>query len=273
MGQQPRDVKTVWRVIQVTDVHLYAKRWQTLLGLNTYQTFQAVLQELQIHHWPADAVLATGDLTQDGSISAYQLLREALTPLQTPVYFIPGNHDQPQVMDQILPGGLISKQRQVLLGPWQIILLDSTVPDQVGGYLDRTQLDYLTSCLAQYPDYYALVCLHHHPVNIDCDWMADIGLANGTEFMDLISQYPQVRGVLWGHIHQEFQQYYQGMLLMASPSTCVQFKPQTNQFSLDTELPGYRWLDLTADGTIQTGIRRLTSLGQGLTINMAAKGY
>ncbi|WP_218081645.1 3',5'-cyclic-AMP phosphodiesterase [Anthocerotibacter panamensis] len=269
----PPPPKDLWRVVQLTDLHLFATTEQKLLGLNTAQSFHAVLEEMRLHHWPADVLLATGDLAQDGSRGAYQTLAQALFSLQTPTYWIPGNHDDPQAMREILAGSPIFVQRQVLLPPWQIILLDSTLPDQVGGYLASEQLSLLEFCLTQHPDFYTLVCLHHHPLSLGCDWMENIGLKNGPEFLRVVQAYPQVRGVLWGHVHQQFEQQQGNALLMSTPSTCIQFKPKTQEFSLDTQLPGYRWLELYSNGTLQTGVQRIAHLGVGQQIHMDSVGY
>ncbi|WP_287127588.1 3',5'-cyclic-AMP phosphodiesterase [Candidatus Cyanaurora vandensis] len=267
------DRMTPWRAVQFTDLHLYHSPEGGLLGLNTQQSFQAVLAHFKNHHWPVDVVLATGDLAQDGSVAAYKSLRALLLPLDLPVYWIPGNHDNPAAMAQALTGGLISAQRQVLLPPWQIILLDSTQPQQVSGCLTGNQLAFLTECITTHPEHYALVCLHHHPLSMGSAWLERIGLVNGADFLNLVRQYSQVRGVVWGHIHQDYTRQDGELLLMATPSTCIQFKPRTPDFALDTVLPGYRWLELHSDGRIVTGVERLTSLGPDQYINMTAQGY
>jgi hypothetical protein len=46
--------------------------------------------------------------------------------------------------------------------------------------------------------------------------------------------------------------------MLATPSTCVQFKPHCANFTLDTIAPGWRWLELHADGTLTTEVCRLT---------------
>ncbi|MGA1383685.1 MAG: 3',5'-cyclic-AMP phosphodiesterase, partial [Steroidobacteraceae bacterium] len=47
----------------------------------------------------------------------------------------------------------------------------------------------------------------------------------------------------------------QGSLkLMATPSTCVQFRPRVADFEIDERPPGYRVLTLHADGRIETTV-------------------
>jgi Icc protein len=45
--------------------------------------------------------------------------------------------------------------------------------------------------------------------------------------------------------------------LMSTPSTCVQFLPKSDDFVLDTLPPGFRTLQLHADGRIDSQVRWL----------------
>jgi len=76
---------------------------------------------------------------------------------------------------------------------------------------------------------------------------------------------------VWGHIHQHFAQRRNGIQLLATPSTCIQFLPGSERFALDPVPPGYRWFDLHADGTFTTGVQRLQEIpGE---IDPDARGY
>ena len=50
-----------------------------------------------------DAVVATGDLTDHGSVEEYELLAELLAPLRMPVYLVVGNHDDPHALQNVFP--------------------------------------------------------------------------------------------------------------------------------------------------------------------------
>ena len=62
-----------------------------------------------------------------------------------------------------------------------------------------------------------------------------------------------------------------GVQVMATPSTCVQFKPNSDDFALDTLSPGWRELELKADGEIATQVRRLAAGSFAPDFN--AEGY
>jgi Icc protein len=42
--------------------------------------------------------------------------------------------------------------------------------------------------------------------------------------------------------------------LLSTPSTCAQFRPGSDSFAIDERPPGYRWLDLRADGRLDTEV-------------------
>ena len=89
------------RVVQVSDCHLFADTEGKLLGLNTQFSLDQVLELVAREQPDIDLILATGDLSQDASLAAYERLRDALSQFDAPTYWIEGNHD-PGPLD--LPG-------------------------------------------------------------------------------------------------------------------------------------------------------------------------
>ncbi|MNE85163.1 3',5'-cyclic adenosine monophosphate phosphodiesterase CpdA [compost metagenome] len=51
----------------------------------------------------------------------------------------------------------------------------------------------------------------------------------------------------------------------------MQFAPQSADFCVDRLAPGYRWLRLLPDGTLETGVSRVT--GIDFEIDYSVKGY
>jgi 3',5'-cyclic-AMP phosphodiesterase len=261
----------VVRVAQLTDSHIFAEQEGCLLGLNTRRSFEAVCERVKKEEWKPDVILATGDLSQDASPESYQYLADFLKTLEVPSFWLPGNHDDPEVMQQYLRNQSVSSAKQILIGNWQVILLDSSVKDKVYGNLAKAELDFLSQALEEYPDKYALVSLHHQPVTIDSQWLDQIGLKNASEFKQVLAKYPQVKGVVWGHIHQDFEFTESGIYWMATPSSCVQFEPGSEDFSAGEEAPGYRYLNLYADGKIESVVHRIDNME--FTVDYTIKGY
>jgi Icc protein len=85
-------------------------------------------------------------------------------------------------------------------------------------------------------------------------WLDRVGLQNADEFFAVIDRHPTVRGIVWGHVHQSYDGLRKGVRLLATPSTCAQFLPHAEEFALDRRPPGYRTLELKADGSILTDL-------------------
>jgi Icc protein len=218
--------------------------------MDTDHSLGAVLESVSDERAHIDIVLGTGDLSDNGSREAYLRLHRAFSALPGKKYWLPGK-----------------------AGNWQIVMLDSQIPGEVGGRLGDAQLALLEAALgrAQSSSLFSLVCLHHQPVPIGCDWLDQQMVEDADAFWDLVDQYPGVRGVLWGHVHQQIDHWRGDILLMSSPSTCVQFKPGSVDFAADDQSPGYRWLDLAADGSIDTGVSRVT--GVPFVVDLESDGY
>ena len=92
------------------------------------------------------------------------------------------------------------------------------------------------------------------PVEIGSRWMDEIMLASADELFAIIDHQPQVRALLWGHIHQEYSELRNGVMLMGTPSSCIQFKPALDKLVLDTTQPAYRRLCLYPDGKLTTDV-------------------
>ncbi len=262
--------KTPVKLIQFSDLHLLAHPNDTLIGINTEESFLSVVHSAVERCWPPDLVLLTGDLAQDPIPSTYQRLKSHLQTLSSPCYCLPGNHDKPLMVDT-LSSRNVSCQNHIMRGNWQIICLDSTIPNAEGGLLSENTLDRLINDLESSPGIYTLIALHHHPIPIGCAWLDTMVLENGEKLISILHNYPQVKAVLCGHIHQEMDYIHHDIRLLGTPSTCFQFKPNTQEFALDDKSAGFRTLNLFSDGSIETWVERLLNLPEGL--NLASPGY
>jgi len=259
------------RLLQLTDMHLYGDPKGLLLGQNTRRTLELVIDRAIESFWPVDRVLLTGDLVHDESPAGYAYLQHRISELGAPCNSLPGNHDSPGLMAGSLDGGPISVAPAVRCGAWNLIFLTSAQPGADAGHLDDGQLHLLETALAAHPRSHALVCLHHQPVPVGSTWLDTMALDNPDDFFAVIDRHPQVRGILWGHIHQEYEARRNGVLLMGSPSTCVQFLPTSAGFALDALTPGFRWLELSPDGHIATGVQRIAAYPDPL--DLSSLGY
>jgi Icc protein len=246
------------RVIQFTDPHLFGDINGSLRGVNSFQTLERILEDASGHLAIADAILVTGDLVQDDA-GGYEHFRRVFARFGKPVLCIPGNHDLVPDMRAALAGPPFDLDGPADIGAWRIVLLDSVVANQAGGRVSIEMLTKLDEELGKARQRHAMVCLHHHPVAMGSRWLDTVGLANADEFWSVIDSHPQVKAVVWGHVHQDFEGSRRGVRLLATPSTCAQFQPRSADFVIDNLPPAYRLLTLHSNGAIDTGVHFLTA--------------
>ncbi len=243
-------------IIQLTDTHIFASQGETFDGVDTAVSLQMVIDYIVLHEHP-DLVIVTGDLVHFPSEEAYQRLSVILDPLVCPVICLPGNHDDPAMMLQFFVDQKIKVISRWCQGSWGILLLNSHLPAEHGGFLNKDELDRLKLTLEEQGDRPTLIALHHQPVPIQSPWMDAMALTNPDELWDVLDRFSNIKGLIWGHTHQQFKQQRNGTWLLGTPSTCVQFKPHSMQFEADSLSPAYRCLKLYEDGLIQTMVTYL----------------
>jgi 3',5'-cyclic-AMP phosphodiesterase len=241
-------------LLQFTDLHLLGDAGGKLRGVATLPALRAVLAHARAKlAWPVDAILATGDLVQDDP-RGYAAFRHVFEQLHTPVYCLPGNHDDVEAMARELReqpfvvGGAVDR------GCWRIVLLDTSVPGRASGHLGPGALAGLESALGTADDRHVLVCMHHHPVPMGSAWLDRLSLDNAEQFFRVIDGHSNVRAILWGHVHQQYEGLRRGVRLLGTPATCTQFLPRAAEFALDTRPGAYRTLDLRPDGSLLTEV-------------------
>jgi 3',5'-cyclic-AMP phosphodiesterase len=246
--------KPTLRVLHITDTHLFAQADGRLRGVDTYRTLSRVLDRAAGDARPPEAILVTGDLSQDESPGAYQQFRKALARLNVPVWCLPGNHDAPLVMGEALSAPPFSVGGAVVRANWCLILLNSYIRGDHGGRLAPDQLEWLDAMLRVHHGRHVLLAVHHHALPLKSRWLDALALYNAGELLAIIDRSPQVRCVVAGHVHQASDIDRNGVRFVTTPSTCFQFLPAVDSFGVDTRPPGFRWLDLMPDGTVKTEV-------------------
>ncbi len=238
-------------LIQLSDCHLPGDRGSRLRGVDTDATLAAVLDQALGSH-AASAILATGDLANEGAPEAYRRINALFQNAGVPVLCLPGNHD---IADEI-GRELVAENIHILgarrFGNWQIVMLDSTVAGWEDGRLGTAELNRIDRLLNQFPDHHALICLHHNPVPVGGAWRNHVALRDAADLFRIAASHRQIRGLLWGHIHQAFEATWNGVRLFGTPSTCFQFCLGSDGPTASNDPPGYRLLRLFPDGSIES---------------------
>ena len=258
------------RIVQLSDCHLFKNPDGKLLGLNTEHSLNEVMDLIEAEQPSMELILATGDLSQDGTSESYARFHQHMSRFCCPVYWLPGNHD----LTDIMANHQIAERMSPCVidhGGWHIIMLDSTIRGKVPGNFAASELQFLDKALKASAGKHVLIALHHQPVPVGSAWLDQQIVGNAAEFFKVVDQYSHIKAIMWGHVHQVFETDRKGVKLMSVPSTCVQFKPGSKDFAVDSESPGYRWLDLCQDGSVVTGVSRVT--GVEFVVDYSVKGY
>ncbi|NRA60754.1 MAG: 3',5'-cyclic-AMP phosphodiesterase [Psychrobium sp.] len=242
------------QILQFSDLHLSAN--EPLMGINCDESFASVKAlASQYHH--IDLTLLTGDLSQDHSEASYQKCREVFRNQNHPVAWITGNHDDLALQNEVLNIGAITTTKRILFKHWQLLLLNSQIVGEVCGEISEQELALIEQAGQDYPSHHLLIVMHHHPVLMNSQWIDNHRLINQSQLWQSIEKTSQVKGIIFGHVHQEVDVEKQGVRVLGVPSTSVQFSPSVDEFTIDEKQPGFRFLELLANGQIKTKVHRV----------------
>ena len=219
-------------------------------------------------------LLVTAVRTRAGTDTPSCVIPLELLPSKTRVAVLPGNHDHPQRLRAALARRAEIAPEAVRLGDWTVLILDSHWCSHEGGQIGKGQLRWLETQLQErnLTSGPLLVCLHHPPLPIGAPEWDRIGLDDGEQLMRLLQPLPQLRAVVFGHLHQHWQGSMperNDVVLLACPSTLCAF-PALQACPLGrSQLPGGRLLDLSRNGRLTHTLlrwpmpkRRLNPFGQ-----------
>lgn len=240
------------RIAQITDCHLPAGTNQKYRGIFPHENLRGLL--LRVSKWKPDLLLATGDLSEDASPASYSALQNYFRSLEVPVLALPGNHDDAGLVSKTFPGSPVDTVQVTEHGCWQIIRLNSCLPGQPHGLLSTATLAGLGKALARDAGRPRLLAVHHQPLLVGSPWIDKYRLFEPEMFLQIVDKYPDVKAVVWGHIHQVFETDRNGTAMMGSPSSAINSLLGAQKFTPDPAGPACRWLELKPDGSIRTGI-------------------
>ncbi|HAS44969.1 MAG TPA: phosphodiesterase [Microscillaceae bacterium] len=247
------------RFAQISDLHLYAQKDFVYHEHNTYQTFVQVIDLLKDEIEDLDFILLTGDMAAKQEKEVYYHIDELITPLGVKWHWLPGNHDSATLMQAVAPKLGVQTTRVFEAKGWRFILLNSVDPEEqaVEGILPPEELQFLNQHLRDAPDTSTIVALHHQPIALPGAWVDPLGLQNKEEFYAIVDQHPQIKAVIFGHIHHAKLWERNQIQYLAAPATSYQFNPYTPEFSLDLLAPGYRLYTLETN-TIYSEVKRVS---------------
>ncbi|SLN39825.1 3',5'-cyclic adenosine monophosphate phosphodiesterase CpdA [Oceanibacterium hippocampi] len=210
-------------IAQISDLHVLEPGELQFGQFDTNAALGRAVDTIRALNPRPDIVLATGDLTDHGTISEYEMLAEILTPLTMPFYLLPGNHDLAPFIKSAFPDHDYLPDRGRLNyviddHPVRLVGLDTAVPGEIGGSLGEEGLAFLDGTLAAAPDRPTVVFMHHPPFLTGIAGMDRYNCADGDAMAAIVARNPQVERVLCGHCHRPIQTRWAGTLASVCPS-------------------------------------------------------
>lgn len=219
------------RILHLSDTHLYAdpsaRHYDRIDPTAALRGLLARFEDLG----PIDAIIHSGDASEDGTTGSYQLLHEILDPFAAAhgatLAVAMGNHDTSGAYAETVGSGdrgTASQDRVIpLAAGGRIVALDSSVPGAGYGHLEDEQLHWLREVLAEPAPIAAdgtgpgtVLVIHHPPLLAATPMLRALDL-DGLEALAEVLNGSDVQIVLSGHYHHEMSGGIAGIPVHVAP--------------------------------------------------------
>ncbi len=257
-------IEPILQFVHISDTHISADRdyGREHAPHSTQEGAEALVRELNALPFKPDFVLHTGDVAYDPDPSAYDTALAILRKIQYPVYYAAGNHDYSDELQRTMLGRediLPSFHYSFEANGVEIVVLDSNGPaEPPRGFVDDEQLKWLEGICSTQDERPLVIAIHHNVLPVGVPWLDEyMRITNGDAVhRALLPGRHRIRGVFFGHVHQNISMYRDGILYTSVLSSWDQFHAwpgQVDTISDEGADLGFNIVTLTHD---QTFIRR-----------------
>lgn len=238
---------------QLTDTHIVGPANTVELYVDNNHRLTQAVNRLNAETVQPDAVLVTGDLTENGSAEEMELIAAELARLQAPVLAIPGNHDRRETFQDAFPVPAVDDASNDHLS-WvtelskghsslRIVGLDTVIPGEHGGAFDSVRADWLGRVLDEKPDQPTVIAMHHPPFASGIGWMDAYGFIGADKFAEVVSGRENVQRVFCGHLHRAITATVGGVTATVGLSTVAHIElnlAPNAPMEIVRDAPGYQ---------------------------------
>ncbi len=189
---------------QISDLHVKAER-----GDEPFDNNGNVRRALeQIAAYEPDLILATGDLANDAKAGEYAALAPLLAMAPAPLFLVPGNHDDRDLLRAAFPAHAYLPHHGKLsytierFGCAHRVCSIARLTGQTGGGFGDEDAEWLDATLSAASETPTVVALHHPPFLTHERLFDRIGLEGRDAFAAVIGRHKQVQIVIAGHHHR-----------------------------------------------------------------------
>lgn len=219
------------RFLQLSDLHVVVEGAYASGVLDTRSILTRAIDRLlnmKAALGPLDAVLVSGDISDDGSADSYAFAKAELQRLGLPLYVVPGNHDAREpflnsfadLIETSLSGFV---DWAVPINGTLVVGLDTLVEGRGAGLLREASIAFLQDALGSWGGGPVIVMLHHPPIATGIRFMDAIGLENPQSLKSAITAVDHDILVVAGHVHGVHHGQLGNCRVATAPSICSSF--------------------------------------------------
>ncbi|MFP4165083.1 MAG: metallophosphoesterase [Chitinispirillaceae bacterium] len=236
--------------IHISDTHLGSNPEFILREKNTYECTCEVARKINEFKAPVDFILHSGDVVNHPDKAAYDLTTRVFAGLKPPMIYVPGNHDDAEMVNtiqsqipDIKPFAPNNSSYEFNLKGHRFLILDCKGPAEIDphGIFEDTQEMILNEFLISDDPASCVIFLHFPPIQLDVPWIdRDMLIINGDRLhRSLINNLKRITAVFFGHVHRRFTLVRDGILYSSTPSPFCQFSasPLDEEVKFEIDIP------------------------------------
>ncbi|MHA1544819.1 MAG: phosphodiesterase [Alphaproteobacteria bacterium] len=226
-------------IAQITDPHTKTAGTRLFGAIDSHGALARAVAHINALRPRPDVVVLTGDVINDGDASDYAQAAELISRLEAPVFPVPGNPDNRELLRQHFSAGVQmpkSGKLHYVIDDFAVRLigLDTLVEGVHHGEIGPEQLAWLDEKLGE-EKRPTLIFLHHPPFNTGLLGMDNIGLRDADALGKVVGAHSHIELVACGHVHRTIIARFAGTLAVVSPATA-------HQCALDLDAPDAKTL-------------------------------
>ena len=194
-------------IVQISDVHCGP--------MFNQETFRTAIKE--INAVSPDAVVVTGDLTENGILSEFKQAARELNRLKAKkIIYVSGNHDYRAtgylLFKRFFPFNQITEIDNTI-----IIVLSSARPDRDDGEVGNRQNLWLENTLRKHKNHTKIVAIHHHIIPVPDTGADQITIIDAGDVLRSLTK-SKTNLVLCGHRHRPWRWQIENMQVVHAGS-------------------------------------------------------
>lgn len=215
------------RIIHMSDLHLTKEGciWDTDTNLHLEYAIEKIKKIPNI-----DAIVISGDLSNDGSIETYNRLDGIMASIGVVTYCCPGNHDNLYVFFNQFTPTFLKRDKYAVIGNWNFFFLNTVVEGMSRGFTNEKDINILKTEINNSSKNVGIV-LHHPPIE-QLGWLNRKLLEDRDKFNEIIKKSDKVRMVLYGHTHYHMDREIGGILYSSAGSVGFAFDQALPKFEI-----------------------------------------